>query len=117
MGPRGPNLVRRFRRLEEDGAIEIITCGATHGYFPLLGSDAAIDAQVRTAVAAHRRHFGRAPRGIWLPECAYRPAGPWTSPLDRDAPPLPRRGIEEILAEHGLGYFFVDTHLLAGGRP
>ncbi len=117
LGPHGPNLVRRFRRLEEAGAIEIVTCGATHGYFPLLGSDAAIEAQTRTAVAAHRRHFGRAPRGIWLPECAYRPAGPWTSPLDRDAPPIARRGVEEILAEHGLRYFFVDTHLLAGGRP
>ena len=39
--------------------------------------------QVRTACTAHRRHFGRAPRGIWLPECAYRPAGPWRSPVDR----------------------------------
>jgi len=117
MGAAGMNLVARFRRLEEEGAIEIVTCGATHGYFPLLGTDAAVEGQVRAARVAHRRHFGREPRGIWLPECGYRPAGPWASPVDPQAAPVGRRGVEEILGEQGLGYFFVDTHLLAGGRP
>ncbi|HEY2956204.1 MAG TPA: 1,4-alpha-glucan branching protein domain-containing protein [Candidatus Eisenbacteria bacterium] len=117
MGPEGPNLVQRFRRLEEQGAIEIVTCGATHGYLPLLGRESAVEGQVRVARTTHRRHFGRDPRGIWLPECAYRPAGPWTSPLDPGARPQPRRGVEEVLAAHGLGYFFVDRHLLSGGRP
>ncbi len=73
MGPHGTNLVLRFRRLEESGAIEIITCGATHGYLPLL-SDAR---SARSIAVATTNAFGRAPRGIWLPECAYRPAGPW----------------------------------------
>ena len=122
MGPHGPNLVARFRALEERGAIEIITCGATHGYFPLLSSDAAVAGQVRMAKVAHRRHFGRDPRGIWLPECAYRPAGDWPSPAIAAAgglerPRMKRRGVEEILADHGVRYFFVDSHLLAGGRP
>src|SRR5262249_19752707 len=117
MGPQGPNLVARFRRLEERGVVEIITCGATHGYLPLLSSDRAAAGQLRTAVTAHRRHFGRAPRGIWLPECAYRPAGAWRSPLDPVAPFVPRRGIEEVLDAQGLRYFFVDRHLLSGGRP
>jgi 1,4-alpha-glucan branching enzyme len=122
LGPHGPNLVARFRRLEERGVIEIITCGATHGYLPLLSSDAAASEQVRVAVASHRRHFGRAPRGIWLPECGYRPAGPWPSEaINRlggfDVPPRERSAIETLLAAHGLEYFFVDTHLLSGGRP
>jgi len=117
MGAHGPNLVTRFRRLEEQGAIELFTCGATHGYFPLLSTDSAVEGQVRTARAAHRRHFGRDPRGIWLPECAYRPAGPWTSPVDANARPVPRRGVEQIVAQHNLSYFFVDSHLLTGGRP
>ncbi|MBI1797574.1 MAG: DUF1957 domain-containing protein [Candidatus Eisenbacteria bacterium] len=117
MGAQGPNLVQRFRRLEEKGAIEIITCGATHGYLPLLSSDVAAAGQLRTAVTAHRRHFGRAPRGIWLPECAYRPAGPWRAPQGSGAPEIARRGIESLLAEHGLAYFFVDSHLLSGGSP
>ncbi|TMQ73444.1 MAG: DUF1957 domain-containing protein, partial [Candidatus Eisenbacteria bacterium] len=121
-GPHGPNLVARFRRLEEQGAIEIITCAATHGYLPLLSSDAAAEEQIRVAVAAHRRHFGRAPRGIWLPECAYRPAGAWPSPaMDRTGgltrTPRQRAGLETLLARHGLEYFFVDTHLVSGGKP
>jgi 1,4-alpha-glucan branching enzyme len=122
LGPHGPNLVARFRRLEERGAIEILTSGATHGYLPLLSSDAAAQEQIRVAVAAHRRHFGRAPRGIWLPECAYRPQGPWPSPAIAAAgglerPTGERAGLEQLLARAGLAYFFVDTHLVAGGQP
>ena len=122
LGPHGSNLVARFRRLEDRGAIEIITCGATHGYLPLLSSDAAAEEQLRVAVATHRRHFGRAPRGMWLPECAYRPAGPWPSPAMERAASLPRArreraGLETLLARHGLEYFFVDTHLVSGGKP
>jgi 1,4-alpha-glucan branching enzyme len=115
MGPHGPNLVARFRRLEERGAIEIITSGATHGYLPLLSSDAAAAGQLRTAVTTHRRHFGKSPRGVWLPECAYRPAGTWRPPSGSPAPAGPRRGIEELVHDQGLHYFFVDTHLLSGG--
>jgi 1,4-alpha-glucan branching enzyme len=122
MGPQGANLVARFRRLEEQGAIEIITSGATHGYLPLLSTETAIAGQVRTARAAHRRHFGRDPAGIWLPECAYRPAGRWPTPAIEAAgglpqPPRERPGLEEALAAQRLRHFFVDSHLLAGGRP
>jgi 1,4-alpha-glucan branching enzyme len=117
MGPHGANLVQRFRRLEEKGAIEIITCCATHGYLPLLSSDVAAAGQLRTAVTAHRRHFGRAPRGVWLPECAYRPAGTWKPPDGSPAPSVQRRGVEDLLAERSLRYFFVDSHLLSGGKP
>ena len=117
MGPHGQDMVRRFRRLEEKGVIEIITCGATHGYLPLLGRDSAVEGQVRMARIAHRRHFGRDPRGIWLPECAYRPAGPWSSPVEPQSAPVHRRGVEEVLEGQGLRYFFVDRHLLSGGRP
>src|SRR5215475_6670610 len=33
----GSDIVRGFRHFYDSGAIEIITCGATHGYCPLLG--------------------------------------------------------------------------------
>ncbi len=113
----GRDLVGAFRRLQDLAAVEIITCGATHGYFPLLSEDVSIQAQVKQAIAAHRRHYGRAPRGIWLPECAYRPRYRWKSPLDGDdAEARPRKGVDEFLAENGLEYFFVDAHLLKGGR-
>jgi 1,4-alpha-glucan branching enzyme len=109
----GWNLVSAFRDLEQRGALEIMTCAATHGYLPLLGRQSAIRAQVRAGVEAHRRHFGREPRGIWLPECAYRPSGPWY-PAVGNSPPSYRPGLEEFLAAAGLEYFIVDTHLLAG---
>lgn len=113
----GRDLVGAFRRLQERGAIEIITSGATHGYFPLLSRDASIQAQVKQAVSSYRRHFGRPPRGIWLPECAYRPRYRWQPPLD-DAPTEARlrKGVDEFLSENGLEYFIVDSHLLRGGR-
>jgi len=113
------DLVGALRRLQDDGHIEVITCCATHGYLPLLGRDECVQAQVRTAVATYRRHFGRAPAGIWLPECAYRPRYEWTSPLDKTdtARPIERRGIEEVLHDAGIRYFIIDSHLLKGGKP
>lgn len=110
------DIIGSFRHFYDTGAIEIITCGATHGYFALLGSDASIRAQVRLGIETHKRFFGRAPRGIWLPECAYRPAGNWTYPVSLNGTgprgSFMRSGIEQILAENGLQYFFVDTHMV-----
>jgi 1,4-alpha-glucan branching enzyme len=112
----GRDLLGAFRRLQEGGHVEVITSAATHGYLPLLGSDAAVDAQVAAGVSEYRRHFGRAPRGIWLPECAYRPGGRWSRPAG-PARAWNRPGLEDVLARHGLRYFFVDTHLVSGGTP
>ena len=47
--------------------IDILTCGATHGYMPLLGTDESVRAQVRTAVATHQaphRHRVREASGL-----------------------------------------------------
>jgi 1,4-alpha-glucan branching enzyme len=113
------DLVGALRRLQDAGHIELITCCATHGYLPLLGRDECVQAQVRTAVAAYRRHFGREPRGMWLPECAYRPRYAWRSPLDKagTTPPVERLGVEEVLHDAGIRFFVVDSHLLKGGKP
>ena len=98
---------------------EIITCAATHGYLPLLARDESIHLQLRTAVETHRRHFGRSPRGIWLPECAYRPRYEWTAPTGPDSvrERRIRPGIEEMLATHGLEYFVADAHLVSASQP
>jgi 1,4-alpha-glucan branching enzyme len=106
----GGNLVPAFRSLEDAGMIEVITCGATHGYLPLLDRDESIELQLRTAVAAHRRHMGRAPRAIWLPECAYRPA--YLADDGRQRP-----GLETHLAANKLRLFFAETHMVEGGQP
>lgn len=107
-----------FRRLAEAGAIEVITSAATHGYLPLLGREESIALQLRVGVAAHIRHFGTPPTGVWLPECAYRPRYEWTPPAGplRGKVRRRRRGVEEFLADCGLRYFVTDAHLLQGGE-
>jgi len=111
------DLVGALRALHEQGVVEVMTCAATHGYLPLLKENGSIRAQVRLAVQVYERHYGRRPRGIWLPECAYRPRGPWVDPLrPADGPVGERPGLEEYLADEGLEYFIVDMHLLHGGE-
>ncbi len=95
----GRNVVRAFRELQDDGVLEIITCGATHGFLPLMSTGEARRAQVEVAVTNYRKHFGRRPRGIWFPECAYQP------------------GMETHLAAAGIEYFMADTHALLYGEP
>ena len=93
------DLLAAFKNAMERGSVELITCTATHGFLPLMSTDAARRAQIRVGVEAFRRVFGRAPRGIWLGECAYQP------------------GVDELLAEQGLEYFFVDAHGIEYGEP
>ena len=94
------NLVTAFRNLQDRGNLEIITCGATHGFLPLMQSNpGAVRAQIRTAVRHYEKHLGRKPAGIWLPECGYYP------------------DLEEILRENGIRYFFTDTHAILHAEP
>jgi 1,4-alpha-glucan branching enzyme len=98
----GRNLVAAFRKFQDLGRLEIMTCAATHGYLPLMMlQPEAVRAQVRAALDLHSRHFGRPPAGIWLPECAYAP------------------GVDDILKENSIKYFFTDSHgvLYASHRP
>lgn len=87
------NLVEAFRQLQARGAIEVITSTATHAFFPLLDRNwAAIRAQIHTAANLYEKHFGQRTKGMWLAECGYVP------------------GVDELLREAGVQYFFVDTH-------
>jgi 1,4-alpha-glucan branching enzyme len=113
----GQSITGSFRSFYEDGLIELITCGATHGYFPLAGTDESIQAQVKLAVSSHEKRFGSKPRGIWLPECAYRPGYAWKAPAGDDETVWERKGVEQFLQENGLEYFFVDSHMIRGGEP
>jgi len=96
------NLINGFKKHMESGNLEIITSGATHGYFPLLeNTRKSVHAQIQVAIEAHKYFLGRKPEGIWLPECGYFP------------------GDDEILKQYGIKYFFTDTHgiLFASVRP
>lgn len=93
------DLIDAFRRLQDDGAIEIITCCATHGFLPLISTPEARKAQIQIAATNYRKHFHRDPRGIWLAECAYEP------------------GIEKLLEDAGIRYFIGDSHAILYGDP
>ena len=109
----GRNVVGALARLQAGSGLELMTCAATHGYLSLLGREESVRLQLGVAAAEHRRLFGRASAGCWLPECAYRPGGWWAPP---GAPrPGPRAGTEEHLAAAGFRYFFTDAHLAQAG--
>jgi 1,4-alpha-glucan branching enzyme len=93
------DLVSAFRSLQERGYLEIIASAATHGYLPLMLREESVRAQVLLGVEAHRAMFGCDPRGMWLPECAYRP------------------GVDRTLAEAGIRWFVLDSHGLMLGKP
>lgn len=96
----GRNLLGGFRRHMESGSLEGITCGATHGFLPFLQEvPGSAEAQVRVGVSTFRRVFGRAPKGIWLPECAYY------------------EGIDRILRAEGIRFFFMESHGLLYAEP
>ncbi|MCD6326410.1 DUF1957 domain-containing protein [bacterium] len=114
----GSDIVGAFKSLQDAGDIEIITSCATHGYLPLLSDDTSVNAQIAVGKASYERHFGRPPSGIWLPECAYRPGYSWKPPLS-DSPEQTardRKGVEYFVGKNGIQYFFVDSHLLQGGK-
>lgn len=113
----GRSITDGFKFFQDEGFIELITSGATHGYQPLLGTDESCRAQIRLGVQTYEKHFGRKPRGIWLPECAYRPHYNWKSPVNENESTWERLGTEEIVKEEGLEYFFVDSHMIRGGMP
>ena len=113
------DLVGAFKALQDAGHIEIITSSATHGYSALLAQDTSVQMQVKTGIQSYKHHFGRTPRGYWLPECAYRPRYHWSPSVtvpDIDYQPILRKGTDEFLAENGIDYFFVEGSLLHGGE-
>ncbi len=94
------DLVSAFRRLQDAGHLELITCCATHGFLPLMqDTPEAVRAQITVAANHYRLTFGRDPPGIWLAECGYYP------------------GVERFLAAERIRYFFLDTHGLTDATP
>jgi len=94
------NLITAFKQYADSNNLEIITCGATHGYLPLMKMyPQAVWAQIEVACEHYEQTFGRRPKGIWLPECAYY------------------EGLERMLADAGLHYFLTDGHGILYARP
>jgi 1,4-alpha-glucan branching enzyme len=97
---REKNLVAAFAKFQDAGRLEIITSAATHALLPLLANHPpSLRAQILVARDHYRSCFGRDPRGIWLPECAY---------VD---------GVEKVLQEANIRWFITDTHGLLHANP
>ena len=93
------NILTGFKNLQDAGFLEIVTCCSTHGFLPLTMQKNAVRAQVRVASQDYERHFGKKPNGIWLAECAYQP------------------GVDEVLKQEGIRFFFLEAHGILYGTP
>lgn len=95
------NLLRGFKEFQNRGKLEIITSAATHGYLPLIFTDEAVNAQINTGIKTYEHYFAERPKGIWLPECGFKP------------------GLDSILADNNIRYFISSSHgiLYATPRP
>ncbi len=88
------DIVAAFGELQAHGRISVLTSCATHGYLPLFSNDESRRLQIRAGVTTYEHWMGRKPTGFWLPECGYLP------------------GVERLLSESGLRYFFADASAL-----
>ena len=94
------NLINAFKHFQDIGVLEIITCGATHGYFPILYvTEQTIKAQIAVGVQTYEKYFGKKPRGIWLPECGYVPEA------------------DKYLKEYGIEYAITESHGILYANP
>lgn len=113
----GRDIPGEFAKRFDEGHIQILTSNATHGYMPLLLNDEMLRAQMTCGVRTSERHLGKKPRGMWLPECAYRPEwGHWMPAVLYDNA-RHRAGVEQFISDAGVTHFFVDSHLVTGGAP
>ncbi len=93
------NLLEAFQTFMEDEKIDCICSSATHAILPYLQTKEGVRAQIVHGIKGFEKHFGRRPRGFWLPECAYN------------------EGIDRILYEEGIRYTFVEEHSLKFAEP
>lgn len=94
------NLLNGFKRFQDLGNIEIITCAATHGFLPLMKhTPEAIEAQIKLGVDSYVNSFGIPPKGIWLPECAYDLI------------------VEKYLKKYNINYFISESQCILHANP
>ena len=94
------NLVQAFKKFQEAGCLEIITCCATHGFLPNLNvNESSVKAQIDIGIEQYRHYFGVLPKGMWLPECGFYP------------------GLDRLLKQAGIKYFFCDSHGIMNADP
>jgi 1,4-alpha-glucan branching enzyme len=96
----GRDIVRAFDFFYKKGRLEVLTSGATHAFLPVYkDAPTAINAQIETAIVAHRSVFGKNPQGFWLPQLGWFP------------------GLGDYLAAYNIKYTVVTTRGALLGTP
>jgi 1,4-alpha-glucan branching enzyme len=93
------SLINGFRKMQDTGCVEFITCAVTHAFLPYVKTEQSLRAQIDNAVKIHTSYMGRRPNGIWLPECGYK------------------EGLDRILKDYRIRFFFTETHGLLHADP
>lgn len=93
------DLVGYINHLRQQGVIEVLATAATHAYLPLIADDDSLQLQIDMGIKTYQQCFNEPPQGFWLPECGYA------------------EGLDRIMADRNINYFFVDSHGLEGGKP
>lgn len=88
------SIINEFKRLQDEGYIEIIITAATHSFLPLINDTDNIEEQIIVGKKAYIYYFNSTPKGFWLPECGYK------------------EGIDELLSKHGFEYIVSDENVI-----
>ena len=113
----GRDIPGEFAKRLDEGHIQILTSNATHGYMPLILNDEMLAAQMKCGTATSEKHIGRRLKGMWLPECAYRPHWHHWMPAVLYDNARDRPGVEQFIADAGVTHFFVESHLVQNATP
>ena len=89
-----------LRSLRDAGVVELLGGPSAHPFLPLLLPELA-ESALADGLADSTWRLGERPRGIWAPECGWRPE------------------LAEPLQRNGVGHLVVDEQLVrdAGGHP
>ena len=86
------NLLKAFIKYDKLGCIEFITSSATHCFLPLISHNSkCVEAQLELGIQKFTEVFSHAPKGIWLPECAYY------------------KGLDAVLQQYNIKYFITES--------
>lgn len=86
------SLLREFAHFNSAGIIEIIGSTGTYAFLPHYSDmTEVLNAQVETGILSHKKYFGSAPDGLWLPYMGFAP------------------GIERVLRSYGINYTLLDS--------
>ncbi|MBQ6781098.1 MAG: DUF1957 domain-containing protein [Treponema sp.] len=86
------NLLKQFAEIAKNEHLELIATAASYAYLPHYADmPEVLNAQVEAGLYSHRRYFGAAPEGFWLPYLGYAD------------------DVEKVIRSYGINYTILDT--------